>query len=129
LNSQADTWEPKSMPAEKTASLAQVSVALAFPDLYEIGSSHFGIQILYHILNQQEDIRAERVFAPGMDMEKLLVDSGLPLGSLESGTPLGDFDIVGMSLLYELTYTNMLAMLKLAHIPFLAAERARRIRC
>jgi radical SAM family uncharacterized protein/radical SAM-linked protein len=109
--------------SRKDSKLAQVSVALAFPDLYEIGSSHFGIQILYHILNQQEDIRAERVFAPGMDMEKLLVDSGLPLGSLESGTPLGDFDIVGMSLLYELTYTNMLAMLKLAHIPFLAAER------
>ncbi|CAB1082813.1 radical SAM protein [Alkalispirochaeta odontotermitis] len=97
--------------------------ALAFPDLYEIGTSHFGMQILYHILNAETDIAAERVFAPGVDMEALLRNSGQPLFSLESRKPLNHFDIIGFSLLYELNYTNVLTILDLADIPFLAAER------
>jgi len=97
--------------------------ALAFPDLYEIGTSHFGMQILYHILNEDPDIAAERVFAPGVDMEALLRNSGQPLFSLESRAPLSQFDIIGFSLLYELNYTNVLTILDLARIPFLSAER------
>jgi radical SAM family uncharacterized protein/radical SAM-linked protein len=98
--------------------------ALAFPDLYEIGTSHFGMQILYHILNADPDIAAERVFAPGMDMETILRDSGRPLFSLESRESISHFDIIGFSLLYELNYTNILTILDLAQIPFLASERS-----
>jgi len=100
-----------------------LKVALAFPDLYQIGTSHFGMQILYHILNARPDICAERVFAPGSDMEAQLRRSGIPLGTLESRTPLANMDIIGFSLLYELNYTNMLTMLDLGGIPFYARER------
>ena len=96
---------------------------LAFPDLYEIGTSHFGMQILYHILNANPDIAAERVFAPGVDMETILGRTGRSLFSLESREPINNFDIIGFSLLYELNYTNILAILDLAQIPFLASER------
>ncbi|MFZ0131002.1 MAG: TIGR03960 family B12-binding radical SAM protein, partial [Desulfobacterales bacterium] len=84
---------------------------------------HFGLQILYHILNRRSDTVAERVFAPGRDMEARLRTLGRPLTSLESGTPLGNFDIIGFSLLYELNYTNILTMLDLSNIAFLAEER------
>ncbi|MGW8186897.1 MAG: TIGR03960 family B12-binding radical SAM protein [Desulfobacterales bacterium] len=96
---------------------------LAFPDLYDIGTSHFGMQILYHILNQRPDTVAERAFAPGVDMETRLRTLGRPLTSLESGTPLRDFDIIGFSLLYELNYTNILTMLELSNIAFMTAHR------
>lgn len=98
-------------------------LALAFPDFYEIGTSHFGIQILYHILNQEKEIFAERVYAPGPDMGQILKKQGTPLSSLESVTPLKNFHILGFSLLYELNYTNVLYMLDLAGIPFFAKER------
>jgi len=81
------------------------------------------MQILYHILNAHPDIAAERVFAPGMDMDRHLRSSGLRLFSLESRLPLGRFDIIGFSLLYELNYTNMLTILELSGIPFYAAQR------
>ncbi len=97
--------------------------ALAFPEMYEIGMSHFGIQILYHILNRQPGIAAERVFAPGLDLHERMVRENQPLVSLESKRPLRDFDIVGFSLLYELTYTNVLYMLEAAGIPFDARTR------
>jgi radical SAM family uncharacterized protein/radical SAM-linked protein len=97
--------------------------ALAFPDLYEIGTSHFGMQILYHILNAHPDIAAERVFAPAMDMGHHLRSNGLRLFSLESRWPLDRFDIIGFSLLYELNYTNILSILELSGIPFYAAQR------
>ena len=97
--------------------------ALAFPDLYEIGMSHFGMQILYHILNNQPDIAAERVFAPGLDMAAQIKSSEMGLSSLETRTPLSQFDIIGFSLLYEMNYTNVLLMLDLAGIPFHAAGR------
>jgi radical SAM family uncharacterized protein/radical SAM-linked protein len=101
----------------------ELHVALAFPDLYEIGTSHFGIQILYGLLNQQNDILAERVYAPALDMERQLRKRQVALFSLESRTPLNRFDIVGFSLLYELNYTNMLNMLDLGKIPFQAKAR------
>ena len=107
----------------KDLSRARLRFALAFPDLYEIGMSHFGLQILYHILNQQDDIVAERVFTPAPDMAARLKAEGLPLFSLESRLPLNEFDIIGFSLLYELNYTNVLAMFDLAGIPRRAAQR------
>ena len=98
-------------------------VALAFPDLYEIGTSHFGLQILYDLLNRRPDVAAERVYAPAEDMERQLREAGLPLASLESRTPLDRFDLIGFSLLYELGYTNVLAMLDLAGLPLMARDR------
>ncbi len=101
----------------------RLKMALAFPDLYEIGTSHFGIQILYSILNSHPDIAAERVFCPAADMQYQLEKKNIPLLSLESATPLTCFDIIGFSLLYELNYTNILTMLKLSGIPFNAGQR------
>ncbi|MFP4158989.1 MAG: TIGR03960 family B12-binding radical SAM protein [Desulfobacterales bacterium] len=107
----------------KSGSSVRLSMALAFPDTYEIGMSHFGLQILYHLLNSRPEIAAERVFAPGTDMVKQLAAFDMPLFSLETRRPLAAFDIVGFSLLYELNYTNVLMMLHLAGIPFYAADR------
>jgi len=100
-----------------------VRFALAFPEVYEIAQSHPGLQILYDLLNRRTDVYAERVYAPWFDMEALLRKRGLPLVSLETFTPLHEFDVVGFSLQYELTYTNLLAMLDLGRIPLLAADR------
>ncbi|MGQ9920235.1 MAG: B12-binding domain-containing radical SAM protein, partial [Desulfobacca sp.] len=100
-------------------------VVLLFPDLYEIGMSHLGLELLYQILNLREDIWAERVYAPAPDLEQLLRQQGLPLVSLESGTPLHAFDLVGVSLQYELSYTNVLNMLELGGVTPLAAARGR----
>jgi radical SAM family uncharacterized protein/radical SAM-linked protein len=108
---------------KKEHSKIDLFFALAFPDLYEIGTSHFGLQILYHILNSHPKIAAERVFAPAPDMEEYLRSSGLSIASLESKKPLNEFDIIGFSLLYELNYTNILSILDLAGIPFLASQR------
>lgn len=108
---------------KKDPAKVRLKFALAFPDLYEIGTSHFGMQILYHILNAHPEIAAERVFAPAADMDAHLRKAGLPLFSLESRRPLQQFDILGFSLLYELNYTNILTMLDLAKIPFYAAQR------
>lgn len=102
---------------------AALRFLLAFPDTYEIGTSHFGIQILYNILNQNPQIVAERVFTPDLDLDALLRSKGAPLFALESHRPAAEFDIIGFSLLYELNYTNVLSMLELAGIPFFAAAR------
>lgn len=102
---------------------SKVRLALAFPDVYEVGMSHLGILLLYNILNQQDWIGAERVFAPWSDMEARLRASGKPLVSLESATPLALFDLVGFSLQYELSYTNVLTMLELGGIPKLSESR------
>lgn len=102
---------------------AKLRFALVFPDAYEIGMSYLGIQILYGLLNSQEGIVCERVFSPWFDMDELLRSQGLPLFSLESQTPLGDFDVIGFSLQYELCYTNVLNILSLAGIPLLARDR------
>jgi len=108
---------------KKDPNKVKLRIVLAFPDMYEIGTSHFGIQILYHILNRHKKIAAERVFAPGLDMAAHLKSADVPIASLESQRPLDRFDIIGFSLLYELNYTNMLSILELAKIPFLARER------
>lgn len=103
---------------------AELRFALAFPDVYEVGMSHLGLRILYHVLNGAEGVAAERVFAPWPDMEAQLKESGESLATLESGTPLADCDIIGFTLQYELSYSNIVNMLRLAGIPLLSADRS-----
>ncbi|MBA4179678.1 MAG: B12-binding domain-containing radical SAM protein [Anaerolinea sp.] len=102
---------------------ASVRIALAFPDSYDIGMSNMGLGILYDLLNKVEDVAAERVFAPWEDMEAEMRREGTPLWSLETRNRIRDFDILGFTLQYELTYTNLLNMLDLAGIPVWARER------
>lgn len=97
--------------------------ALCFPDVYEIGMSHMGSRILYHVVNEMEGVCCERCYCPWSDMEAVLRREDVPLFSIESRLPLGAFDIVGFSLLYEMCYTNILTMLELSHIPFLSKDR------
>ncbi len=96
---------------------------LVFPDLYEIGMSHLGLQILYHILNEDDRFLAQRSYAPDIDMEKELRKANLPLFALESRRPLAAFDVLGFTLPYELCYTNILTVLDLAGIPIKACDR------
>lgn len=110
----------------KDPSRTEVSIALAFPDVYEVGMSHLGLKILYHILNAEDWLAAERVFCPWVDMEAQMRRLGLALATLESGRPLADVDIVGFSLQHELCYTNVLTMLHLSGIPLLARDRSGR---
>ncbi len=95
----------------------------AFPDIYEIGMSHLGMQILYHALNAENDIFCERVFAPAQDMESIMREENIPLFSLETKTPLMDADMIGFTLQYELSYSNVINMLNLANIPLMCDER------
>lgn len=97
--------------------------ALCFPDTYEIGMSHLGSRIVYNVLNNRSDTFCERAFAPWVDMEKLLREENEKLFSIETKTPLDEFDIIGFSLLYEMCYTNLLNMLELSGIPLTTAER------
>jgi len=108
---------------KKDLSQVDLKYALCFPDLHEIGTSYFGAQILYHILNNEQNMAAERFFTPAPDMEKLLRERKIPLLSMESNTDLASFDIIGMSLLYELNFTNILTMFDLSGIPFLSESR------
>ncbi len=98
-------------------------VALAFADVYEIGMSHIGLKILYEILNRDPEIYCERVFAPWPDMKDDMAQRGVPLCSLETGTPLDRFDIVGFSLQYEMSYPTILTMLRMGGIPVRTEER------
>ncbi len=100
-------------------------VALAFPDTYGIGMSHLGLKILYHMLNARDDIAAERVFAPWTDMEDAMRARDIPLHTLETFTPVAEFDVVGFSMQYELGYTNFLNMLELSGIPAHTSDRRR----
>jgi len=100
-----------------------VRVALAFPDLYELGFSHLGLRLLYHRINEEEDFLAERVYAPAEDMEAKLREAGLPLFSLETRRSLADFDLLGFTLQYELSYTNILNMMDMAGIPLRRKDR------
>ncbi len=101
----------------------EVRMALAFPDVYEVGMSHIGFPILYNILNNLDWVSAERVYSPWADMEQWLRDNQQPLCSLESSLPLSEFDIVGFTLQYELSYSNLLTMLNLSGIPLRREQR------
>jgi len=107
----------------KDPAQVRTKVALAFPDVYEIGMSYLGQKILYDLLNRDREVLAERVFAPWPDFERELRAAGIPLASLENALPLSAFDIVGFSLLYELNYSNVLTILDLGGIPLTSAER------
>ncbi|MBI5096894.1 MAG: B12-binding domain-containing radical SAM protein, partial [Nitrospirae bacterium] len=111
---------------KKDLSKVRAKVALIFPDIYEIGMSHLGLKILYHILNRMEDVAAERVFVPWIDLEEVLTKRGEPLVSLESSLPLRGFDVLGFTLPYELCYSNVLITLALSDIPLRSAERDER---
>ena len=102
---------------------ARVRFAFCFADIYEIGMSHLGMKILYEIINAQEDALCERVFAPWVDMADAMRRDGVPLFSVESRRPVRDFDIVGFTLQYEMSYTTILEMLDLAGIPLFSGER------
>lgn len=100
-----------------------VRFAFCFPDVYEVGMSYLGMQILYYFLNRRQDTYCERVYAPWIDMEKQMRDNKIPLFSIETQSSIKDFDIVGFTLQYEMSYTNVLNMLDLANIPIWSNER------
>lgn len=100
-----------------------VRFAFCFPDTYEIGMSHLGIKILYSIFNNVDYIWCERVFAPWIDMEQAMIENDIPLYGLESGDPVSEFDFIGFTLQYELSFTNILNMLKLSGVPLLSRDR------
>ena len=101
----------------------QTTVALVFPDIYDIGVSNVGLKILYDQINRRDDALAERAYAPWTDMEALMRERGIPLYSLESKRPLSGFDLIGFSLPYETLYTNTLNILDLAGLPVRSADR------
>ena len=102
---------------------ASVKIGLVFPDLYEIGMSHHGLQILYGVINSREKFLADRAYAPDKDLERLLRSRSEPLFAVESRKPLADFDMIGITLPYELCYTNILTILDLSNVPLRASER------
>ncbi|MGM9583590.1 MAG: TIGR03960 family B12-binding radical SAM protein [Phascolarctobacterium sp.] len=107
----------------KPAEEVEATICLAFPDVYEVGMSYLGFKILYHLLNKQQGVQAERVYAPWIDMEAKMRERQIPLRTLETKKTLKECDIVGFTLQYELSYTNILNMLDLGGVPVLAAER------
>lgn len=108
---------------KKDPSSVDIRFAFCFPDVYEVGMSHLGLQILYFFLNRREDTYCERVFAPWMDMDKLMRAHHIPLFSLETQSPLKEFDFVGFTLQYEMSYTNVINMLDLGRIPIFRKDR------
>ena len=108
----------------KNLSIPLHRFAFCFPDAYEIGMSHLGMKILYHLLNERKDTWCERCFAPWEDMQAQMRKNGIPLFSIETRTPISEFDIVGFTLQYEMCYSNVLLMLDLAHIPMYSKDRS-----
>ena len=100
-----------------------IRFAMCFPDVYEIGMSHLGIQILYEMFNKRPDVWCERVYSPWLDLDRIMREKDIPLFALESQEPVKDFDFLGITLQYEMCYTNVLQVLELSHIPMLSKER------
>ena len=115
LNSVVKDWDSPTIRAR---------VALAFPDIYELGGSNLGLAILYDLINNRDDLLAERVYCPWIDFEAKMRENAIPLYGLESAHPIADFDIFAFSLPYEQLYTNVLTMLDLAAIPLRATDRS-----
>lgn len=101
-----------------------IRFCMCFPDVYEIGMSHLGMQILYDMFNRREDIYCERVYSPWTDLDKIMREKNIPLFALESQDPIREFDFLGITLQYEMSYTNILQVLDLGHIPLHAADRS-----
>ena len=112
--------EVNSIQKDKTG---KIRFAMCFPDVYEIGMSHLGIQILYDMFNKREDTWCERVYSPWPDLHKIMKEQSIPLFALESQESIKNFDFLGITLQYEMCYTNILQILDLAQIPFIATER------
>lgn len=108
---------------KKNPAAADIRFAMCFPDVYEIGMSHLGIQILYDMFNKREDVYCERVYSPWPDLHAIMKARQIPLFALESQDPIKDFDFLGITLQYEMCYTNVLQILDLAQIPMMAQER------
>ena len=100
-----------------------VRFAMCFPDVYEIGMSHLGIQILYDMFNRYDDVWCERIYSPWVDLDRIMREKKIPLFALESQDPVKDFDFLGITLQYEMCYTNVLQVLDLSGIPLLAKDR------
>lgn len=108
---------------KKDPEKVDIRFAFCFPDVYEIGMSNLGLKILYHLLNEREDVYCERAFMPWVDMQKKMKKEGIKLFSLETFTELDRFDIIGFSLSYEMSYTNVLKMLELGGLPLESQKR------
>lgn len=100
-----------------------IRFAMCFPDVYEIGMSHLGIQILYHMFNKRDDTYCERVYSPWVDLDKIMREQDIPLFALESQEPIKNFDFLGITIQYEMSYTNILQVLDLSQIPLYAKDR------
>ena len=111
----------------KDTSQVNIRFAMCFPDVYEIGMSHLGIQILYDMFNRMDDVWCERVYSPWPDLHEIMKQENIPLFGLESQEPIKDFDFVAMTLQYEMCYTNILQILDLAQIPLRSRDRAEEI--
>ena len=101
----------------KDPNAVSLRFCMCFPDVYEVGMSHLGIQILYEMMNRREDVYCERVYSPWPDLHKIMKERNLPLFSLETQDPIKEFDMIGITLQYEMCYTNILQVLDLAQIP------------
>lgn len=110
--------------AEKDLDKIDIRFCMCFPDVYEIGMSHLGIQILYDMFNRREDTYCERVYSPWIDLDKILREKQIPLFALESQDPIKNFDFLGITLQYEMCYTNILQILELSQIPIYAKDRS-----
>lgn len=108
---------------KKDPSAVDVRFAMCFPDVYDIGMSHLGIQILYDMFNKYEDVYCERVYSPWTDLDKIMREKHIPLFALESQDPVKEFDFLGITLQYEMCYTNILQVLELSGIPLHAEDR------
>lgn len=108
---------------KKDPSKVDIRFCMCFPDVYEIGMSHLGIQILYDMFNLRDDIYCERVYSPWVDLDKIMREQDIPLFALESQEPIKNFDFLGITLQYEMCYTNILQILDLSKIPLLAKDR------
>ena len=109
---------------KKDPSKVDIRFAMCFPDVYEIGMSHLGIQILYEMFNRRDDVYCERVYSPWPDLHKIMKEEDIPLFALETQDPIKDFDFVGITLQYEMCYTNILQILDLAQIPLWQKDRS-----
>ena len=107
----------------KDLSKIDIRFCMCFPDSYEVGMSHLGIQILYDMFNRRDDVWCERVYSPWPDMDKIMREKDIPLFALESQDPIKDFDFLGITLQYEMCYTNILQILDLGKIPIFAKDR------